>query len=54
MAITAQDNVSITTLKPKIMSIMRELRSIHPDDERAIGHFDLAEEFGRIMGLFAI
>ena len=54
MAITAIDEVSITTLKPKIMSIMRELRSIHPQDERAIGHFDLSEEFGRLMGLFAI
>ena len=54
MAITAIDEVSITTLKPKIMNIMRELRSIHPQDERAIGHFDLSEEFGRLMGLFAI
>lgn len=54
MAITANDNVSITTLKPKIMSIMRELRSIHPEDERAIGHFDLSEEFARLMGLFSI
>lgn len=54
MAITAQDNVSITSIKPRIMSKMRELRSVHPDDERAIGHFDLAEEFGRITGLFSI
>ena len=54
MAITANDNVSISDIKPKIMSRMRELRSIHPDDERAIGHFDLAEEFAKIMGLFSI
>ncbi len=54
MAITAIDEVSITDVKPKIMSIMRELRSIHPQDERAIGHFDLSEQFARIMGLFAI
>lgn len=33
---------------------MRELRSVHPDDERAIGNFDLAEEFSRVMGLFTI
>lgn len=54
MAITANDEVGISQIKPKIMATMRELRSIHPNDERAIGHYDLSEEFGRIMGLFAI
>lgn len=54
MAITAVDEVNITDIKPRIMSIMRELRSVHPDDERAIGHWDLSEQFARIMGLFAI
>jgi len=54
MAITAHDNVSITTIKPRILSLMRELRTVHPEDARAIGHFDLAEEFGRITGLFNI
>lgn len=54
MALTAHDNVSITAVKPRIMSLMRELRTVHPDDIRAIGHFDLAEEFSRITGLFTI
>ncbi|MGB0787948.1 MAG: ABC transporter permease [Marinirhabdus sp.] len=54
MAITAHDNTSITTIKPQILEIMRGQRSIHPDDERAIGNFDLAEEFARINGLFTI
>ena len=54
MAITAQDNVSITSVKPRIMSLMRELRTVHPDDKRAIGHFDLAEAFAKITGLFSI
>ncbi len=54
MAITAVDEVNITQIKPEIMTTMRELRSVHPDDERAIGHWDLSEEFSRIMGLFAI
>lgn len=54
MAITAQDNVSITDVKPRIMTMMRELRTVHPDDKRAIGHFDLAEEFAKITGLFSI
>jgi len=54
MAITAHDNTSITEVKPRIMTLMRELRTVHPEDARAIGHFDLAEEFGRINGLFTI
>ena len=54
MAITAHDNTSITSLKPRIMALMREQRSIHPDDKRAIGSFDLAEQFARISGLFSI
>lgn len=54
MAITAEDGTQITDVKEQVFTIMREQRSVHPDDKRAIGHFDLAEEFGRVMGLFAI
>ncbi|EAQ38532.1 ABC transporter permease [Dokdonia sp. MED134] len=54
MAITAHDGTSITSIKEQVFTTMREQRSIHPDDKRAIGHFDLAEEFGRVMGLFSI
>ncbi|QIE60159.1 ABC transporter permease [Rasiella rasia] len=54
MAITAYDEYSITSLKPRILEIMREQRTIHPEDERAIGNFDRAEAFGRITGLFDI
>jgi len=54
MAITAHDQTSITTLKPKIFSIMQKQHTIHPDDDRAIGNFDLAEQFAKIMGLFSI
>jgi len=54
MAITAEDHTQITEVKEQVFSIMREQRSVHPDDKRAIGHFDLAEEFGRITGLFSI
>lgn len=54
MAITAEDNVSITDVKPRVMSLMRELRTVHPDDKRAIGHFDLAEQFAKVTGLFNI
>lgn len=54
MAITAIDEVPITQIKPQIMKEMRLAHKVHPDDQRAIGHFDLAEQFEKITGLFAI
>ncbi len=54
MAITAIDEVPITQIKPQIMKEMRLAHKVHPEDQRAIGHFDLAEQFEKITGLFAI
>lgn len=52
MAITAHDNASITDAKLTVFEIMKSRHSIHPDDERAIGHFDLFAEYSKINGLF--
>lgn len=54
MALTANDDASITDLKPKILEFMKSRHSISPDDERAIGNFDLYAEFSKILGLFSI
>ncbi len=54
MAITANDQISITAVKERIFTLMRTRHKIHPEDVRAIGHFDLSEQFGRINGLFNI
>lgn len=54
MTLTANDDVSITKLKPKILDFMRVRHSIHPQDERAIGKFDLYEEFSKVQDLFSI
>lgn len=52
MAITANDNSSITQLKPQVFDVIKNRHTIHPEDDRAIGHFDLFEEFSKITGLF--
>lgn len=52
MAITANDNASITDLKSKVFDVIKARHSIHPQDDRAIGNFDLYEEFSKINGLF--
>ena len=54
MALTANDNASITSLKPQILDFIKSRHSIHPDDDRAIGNFDLYQEFSKIQGLFLI
>jgi putative ABC transport system permease protein len=54
MAITANDNTSITKLKSDIVEHIKTRHSIHPDDDRAVGNFDLFEEFSKIQDLFLI
>jgi len=52
MAITAEDGQSITQLKTQVFDVIKERHSIHPEDNRAIGNFDLYEQYSRIEGLF--
>ncbi|TAI47026.1 ABC transporter permease [Flagellimonas allohymeniacidonis] len=52
MAITAHDGSSISVLKEKIIGVMRQRHKVHPEDNRAIGHFDLYEQFNRVESLF--
>jgi putative ABC transport system permease protein len=52
MAITAQDGSSITQLKEQVFDVVRSRHSIHPEDTRAVGNFDLFEEYSKINGLF--
>lgn len=54
MTITAQDDRPITELKEQVFTLLKNRHSIDPTDERAIGHFDLYQEFKKINGLFAI
>jgi len=52
MAITSKDGSSISNLKEKIISTVKQSRKIHPDDKRAVGYFDLYEEYNRVESLF--
>ncbi|PKA97535.1 putative ABC transport system permease protein [Flavobacteriaceae bacterium MAR_2009_75] len=52
MAITANDGTSITSIKNNIMGVVKENHKVHPDDQRAVGHFDLYEQFQRVQSLF--
>ena len=53
MAITANDGSSISILKEKIVEVMKQRHKVHPEDNRAIGYFDLYEQYNRVESLFA-
>jgi len=52
-AITAVDGTPITGLKEQVFDVLKERHTIHPDDKRAIGHFDLFAEYSKVERLFA-
>jgi putative ABC transport system permease protein len=52
MAVTAQDGTPITAIKESIFDLLKKQHRIAPDDKRAIGHFDLYEEYSRVESLF--
>ncbi len=54
MTITAKDDIPITDVKQNIFDLLKNRHTIDPTDDRAIGHFDLYQEFKKINGLFAI
>ena len=52
MAITAKDGTPITEIKSQIFDIVKKNHKIHPEDNRAVGHFDLYEQYNRVESLF--
>ena len=52
MAITANDGSSISQLKDKIVDIMKKRHKVHPEVTRAVGYFDLYEQYNRVESLF--
>ncbi|MFD2588472.1 ABC transporter permease [Croceitalea marina] len=53
MALTAKDGKSISNLTDKIINTVKKSRKVHPDDERAIGFFDLFRQYNRVETLFS-
>jgi len=52
MAITAEDDTPITEIKTQIFDLVKKNHKIHPEDQRAVGHFDLYQQFSRVLTLF--
>ncbi|MDH3743760.1 MAG: ABC transporter permease [Acidobacteriota bacterium] len=52
-AITSAAEVSAEAVEEKVIALLKRRHKIHPDDTRAIGHWNTEEEFRKVQGLFA-
>jgi putative ABC transport system permease protein len=50
--ITSRDGIPVSVVEEKAIEILKKRHSIAPADERAIGHFNLEQEFRKFQGLF--
>ncbi len=51
-SITVKDHESAAATEEKTMKFLASRHSVSPDDKEAFGHFNLAEEFEQMNGLF--
>lgn len=51
-AVTVEDDVPAAEAQEAALTLLRKRHKVNPEDRRGIGSFNLAEEFGKIQGLF--
>jgi putative ABC transport system permease protein len=51
-AITSQDGIPVSVVEEKAIRILKATHIVAPEDDRAIGHFNLEDEFRKVRGLF--
>lgn len=51
-AITSRDGTPASAAETKVLALLKERHRIHPDDNRALGHWNQEEEFSKLQGLF--
>ncbi len=52
-SITSRDDVPVSVVEDKAKALLRQRHTIHPDDERAVGSFNLENEFNKMTNLFS-
>lgn len=52
MAITSKPHILASETEDKAISILKARHQVHPEDERALGHWNLQESFMRIQNVF--
>jgi putative ABC transport system permease protein len=51
-SITSTENTPVSEVEAKVKNVLKSRHSIAPEDERAIGSFNLEQEFIKMKGLF--
>jgi putative ABC transport system permease protein len=51
-AITSDAGTPASIAEEKVLRLLRQRHRVHPDDERAFGHFNLEQEYEQVQGLF--
>lgn len=51
-AITSQKGIPASVTEEKVIKLMKQRHKVHPDDNQAIGHFNVEKEFNKMQGLF--
>lgn len=52
MALKSQSDVPVSLMQEKVLALLRERHTVHPDDQRAFGSNNLEEEYQRMTNLF--
>ncbi|MGZ4043023.1 MAG: ABC transporter permease [Bacteroidia bacterium] len=51
-AIRSRENIPAEVSEQKVITLLKERHKISPDDQKAIGHWNMAVEFNKLNGLF--
>lgn len=51
-AITGEDNISVSKIEDEAIKILKQRHKIAPEDNQAIGHFNVEKEFKQMKGVF--
>ena len=51
-SMTAKKDIPVSVLEEKAKKLLRERHSIHPDDKRAVGSFNMEEQWNKMTNLF--
>jgi len=51
-SVTAKENIPVSVVDKKCRTLLKERHHIHPDDDQAVGGFNMEEEFKKMRGLF--
>lgn len=51
-SITSDENVPVSVVQEKVIQLLKQRHHIHPDDDQAIGSFNVEKEFKQMKGLF--